>query len=114
VFDNLSHREYIMNNNIYDYGISENGTNFLSVFALYDFFYLVISYEEKSFLKYCIKISEIIVLYEFIQIILPTQTFDWNDILSTAIASIVDCFLLDFINKIIINKSKTLKGNKKA
>ena len=98
-FDNLSYKEYIMNNNIYDYGISENGTNFFGVFALYAFFFLVISYKEKSFLKHCIKISGILVLYEFIQIILPTQTFDWNDILSTVIASIVGYFLLYFINK---------------
>jgi len=97
-----------MSNNIYDYGVSENGTNFFSVFALYTFFFLVINYTEKSFFKHCIKVSGILVLYEFFQIIIPTQTFDWKDILSTIIASITGCFLLNFINKKVINKGHPL------
>ncbi len=96
-FDNLTYRRYIYENDINDFGLAANGTNFFSVFVFQLFYFISADYDREKFKHYCLKICGILVLYEVSQLWIEYLTFDWFDILSTLIASAIAYVTLRYL-----------------
>lgn len=79
-----------------DININEVSPNFFGVIVLYFVtIYLTNADNFKKLLMISVTTATGIILYEFIQLIIPWQTFDWLDIMVSLVALIV-CIIISY------------------
>ena len=96
---------YVQLNNIIDYHLSEVAANFFGLFPL-NFLFWFISGKTKlsQVILFPPAIAIGFILYEFIQIFIPWQTFDYYDIFAT-IASMLLCILINLLMFSLMKKN---------
>lgn len=94
------YRSYVYNNNIKDYGLADIFPNIGAVLAA-SFLFMARGRHEKYKDELIIILGAVLgfIIYEFIQIVIPIGTFDWNDIIGTIIGGIITFLIHKIITK---------------
>lgn len=104
------YRQYITENNIKDFGISDTSPNFFAGLIIVFFYFTQSVYEKNKFIKYSFIFTLVgLIGYELVQgNILTYRTFDFGDIIASILGVTMGYFLCVELN----NRTKLLPKEK--